>query len=126
MWILWDKRQQILLFKNFDGLKKNVCEQAIIQIEKLSTLLDRFQYWVVYFQTIAARTVSSILHLMDDFHSVADSLADKSNNDANVKAEAILIWFLAQIVEKFEIHEVMTICVLLDFQIQECPTVSVL
>ena len=27
--------------------KKNICEQALIQIEKIAPLLDRFQYWIV-------------------------------------------------------------------------------
>jgi len=82
--------------------KKNSCEQALIQIEKIAPLLDRFQYWIVYFQTTAAPTVSLILYLIDDLRSVADSLADKSDREGNVEAEAILSRFLAQIEEEFQ------------------------
>jgi hypothetical protein len=81
--------------------KKNSCEQAIIKIEKISPLLDRFQYWIVYFQTTAAPTVSLILYLIDDLKSVADSLADEGNEDGNVEAETILSRVLAQIEKEF-------------------------
>jgi hypothetical protein len=81
--------------------KKNSCEQAIIKIEKISPLLDRFQYWIVYFQTTAAPTVSLILYLIDDLKSVADSLGDKNDRDGNIEAGSILSRFLAQIEEEF-------------------------
>ena len=64
---------------------------------KIAHLLDRFQYWIVYFQTTAAPTVSLILYLIDDLKSVANSLVDKSDREGNVEAEAILSRFLAQI-----------------------------
>ena len=69
--------------------KKNCREQAIIQIEKIAPLLDRFQYWIVYFQTTVAPTISIILYLVGDLKSIADSLADKSDSEDNVEAEAI-------------------------------------
>ena len=49
--------------------EKDICEQALIQIGKIAPLLDRFQYWIVYFQTTAAPTVSLILYLIDDLKS---------------------------------------------------------
>ena len=64
--------------------KNNISEQAFIQIEKIEQLLDRFQCWIVYFQTSAAPTVSSVLYLIDDLKSIADKLAERSDAEDNV------------------------------------------
>ena len=66
---------------------------------------DRFQHWIIYFQTTAALNVSLILYLIGDLKSVADKLAERSDAENNVEAEAILSRFLAQIEEEFEADE---------------------
>jgi len=58
--------------------------------------------------------VAIILYLIDDLKSVADSLADKSDSEDNVEAEAILSRFLAQIEEEFRADDYLRLAQLLD------------